>query len=314
MLIAITLLAGCASREGPFPDTIGTPSPVSDTFDREEALAGRETPAPTPAVGRAWTYEGVEFYNEDTAFTVVVSDATAEGYQFAGGAEDDLVYPALWGSWWYGPHDRSLNRVDHDRPLLRFPLRDGASWPFSDTITFVARAFPVDTPAGRDEGGYVIEGGDEHRAIHVEYSPRAQNIVRLTITRADGTTRDDLRMTRVADNASWVWFELGPLTVVPNAHEPGIVEVPEGFDNVLVSAGGTQGSRARVEGPGGTSWSAEFPDVEVWKQTMLPPAAGKWVGVLAERPSVEGAPALPVESPIGWAYMHIAPVRWMRSS
>lgn len=315
MLIALTLAAGCASPDERFPESIATPTsgPVADDFDRERALreGGGAAPAPELAVGRAWTYEGFEFYNEDATFTVVVAQADAQGYLFAAGAEDDLVYPALWGSRWFGERPRDLS--DGDVRMLRFPLSDGASWEYFEGFTLTARAAQVDTPLGPD-AGFVVEGADERRSIHIEYSPRAQNVVRYTATRADGSVRDDLRMARIADAQPWIWFELGPLTVVPNPHEPAVFDVAEGFDHVLVSAGGASGGRARVASPAGPAWDAEFAgEGEVWRHAMLDATPGRWAAAIAGRPFVEGAPELPVDAPVGWAYMHVAPVRWTRS-
>lgn len=311
MLLTALLLTGCLSRGGEENGgPVATPTSGEKRLGPEPAAARSETPAPQLAVGRAWTYEGSEFYNEDKRFTVVVASASGDGYLFAGGAEDDLVYEALWWSRWYNWHDRDLNRVDWDRPLLKFPLYDGATWSFAEGLTLTARAGKVETPLGED-AGYVIEGASERATVHVEYSPRAQNVVRYHVTLADGSVTQDLRMTSVEDARSWVWYELGPLAAAKNTHEPGVLDVAEGFDHVLVSAGGTTGGRARVDGPGGATWSADFTGAETWKHAMLPAAPGKWLGSVAGRPLLDDAPELPASAPIGWAYMHVAPVRWV---
>lgn len=312
-VLLMLLLAGCVGgNASTFPEALVTPTQerTASAERAEGASRAGEVLAPELRAGQAWTYEGKEFYNEDTSFTVVVAQVTGEGYLFAGGAEDDLVYEALWWSMWYGMHDRSLNRVDFDRPFLSFPLRDGASWPLSDTTTLTARAAEVDTPLGKD-AGFVIEGADERRSLRVEYSPRAQNIVRLVTTGADGTVWSDLRMTRVAQAQPWVWYELGPLAVASNPHEPALLDVPEGYDHVIVSAGGTEGGRARVDTPGGPSWSVEFSGDETWRHGMLPAEPGRWVGAVAGRPFLRQVGELPVEAPVGWAYMHAAPVKWL---
>lgn len=313
ILIAL-LLTGCmgsSDPDGPARTTPGAPSADTQrggTFS-EEAPANGSVGPPSLVVGTAWTYEGTEFYNEDTTFTVVVAEARADGYLFAAGAEDDLVYEALWRSRWYGPRDASLAR-DDGSPILRFPLSEGASWDLFEGLTLTARRADVATPTGTD-AGFVIEGSNERVAFHVEYSPRLGAITLYEVTRADGSTRDSLRMTRVAANAPWVWYELGELIVVPNAHEPAAFELAEGFDNLLASAGGHSGSRARVEGPNGASFDASFEGGETWRNAMLPAAPGRWVGAVAGRPFVDGAPELPAEPPVGWAYMHLAPVRWL---
>lgn len=318
LMVAALLLTGCLSGGGgeDDPDSTTTPSPVSDDFDRERALteAGMSTLAPDLQVGRAWTYEGFEFYNEDSTFTVVVADVQVDGYLFAAGAEDDLVYEALWWSRWYNKHDRDLNRVDWDRPLVKFPLYDGASWTHGDGLTLTARAAPVDTPLGKDEG-FVIEGANDRVTMRVEYSPLAQNVVLLRVVTADGDVWHDLRMTGVADDQPWVWYELGELVAVPNAHEPAAFDVPDGFDHVIVSAGGTSGGRARVVSPAGPAWDTEFADArEDWRHAMIDATPGRWAAAIAGRPFVDGAPDLPADAPIGWAYMHVAPIKWIRAS
>ena len=183
-ILLTMLLAGCVAADAPAAAPVATPSLPTD--EPAAAMPNGSVGAPELRIGRAWTYEGSEFYNEDRSFTVVVAEERPEGWLFAGGSEDDLVYEALWWSRWYQVHDRALNRVDFDRALLRFPLFDGASWPYSDALTLTARAAQVDTPLGKDEG-FVIEGANERVTMRSEYSPRAQNLVRLHMVAADGT-------------------------------------------------------------------------------------------------------------------------------
>lgn len=312
VLVAL-LLAGCSTPTDTVSDAPATPSSSGAPSGprAEEGSAGGSdggVAAPELAVGRAWTYEGYELYNGDASFTVVVAQAEAEGYLFAGGAEDDLVYDALWASPWFGPRDRSLNSARYDLPLLRFPLREGDSWSYSSDITLRARAASIDTPLGKDDG-FVIEGASERVVIRAEYSPRAQNVVRFHTT-IGGKVFQDIRMTAVADGQPWVWYQLGTLGVASNPHEPAAIDVSDGFDHVIASAGGTTGGRAHVAGPGGPAWEVEFSGDESWTHAMLDATPGDWVGIVAGRPYVGAAPDLPAEPPVGWAYMHVAPVRW----
>lgn len=311
-LILLVALAGC----------VGSPSapvaPAPDAGSEERAAppeSGREfnasgTPAPELAVGTAWTYEGTQFYNEDPSFTVVVAQARADGYLFAGAARDDVHYAALWGSRWYGEHDLSLAR-EGDARTLAFPLADGASWDYVEDLRLTARLADVATPLGPD-AGFRIEGANERVAVRIEYSPRVGAITLFETTRADGSVRDSVRMTRVAADQPWVWYESGELVVVGNPHEPAAFDVPAGFDDLLISAGGLSGSRASVQSEAGASWSTEFTEpAETWRHASFPATPGRWIGAVAGRPFVDDAPALPAEWPVGWAYMHIAPVRWL---
>ncbi|HVM45266.1 MAG TPA: hypothetical protein VM582_04970, partial [Candidatus Thermoplasmatota archaeon] len=104
---------------------------------------------------------------------------------------------------------------------------------------------------------------------------------------------------------------LGELVAADMRH-PAVLDVPEGYDHVIVSAGGTTGGRVRLDGPGGASWSTEFDGAEAWRHAMLPATPGKWTGIAAGRPFVPEAPPLPADAPLGWSYMHVAPVRWLR--
>lgn len=313
-ILGALLISGCFSGTEPSPDALVTPSAPSAGPESaaEDASAAREVAAPALVPGRAWTYEGYELYNGDSAFTVVVASVSGDGYLFAGGAEDDLVYDALWASPWFGPRDRSLNSARYERDILQFPLREGASWAYSEDLTLTARAATVDTPIGKDEG-FVIEGASERAFIRAEYSPRAQNLVRLHTT-IGGRVFEDIRMTAVADDRPWIWYELGPLGVASNPHEPATVEVPSGFDQVIASAGGTTGGRARIAGPAGPAWEVEFSGDETWRHAMLDAAPGRWVGAVAGHPFVQGVPQELPDAPVGWAYMHLAPVKWLRGA
>lgn len=303
LLLVAALLAGCAA-EAPTPPSV----PLDEREESQPAPLVAERP--THAVGRAWTYEGDEQYNEDAAFTVVVARADRDGYLFAGAAEDDVVYAALWGSPWIG--ERDLDGDPEGVNHLDFPIEDGKSWALNERMTVTARARDVRTPMGT-ERGFVIEGTSERSRVSYDYSPSLGAITRYEGGPLEGDPWDVVRLTGVAENSEWVWYERGELVVVANPHEPQAFELDEGFDAVLASAGGSGGGRALVVPPGGAQpWSVEFGDDEDWRHATFDAVAGQWSAEVLGEPYVEDAPELPADAPIGWAYMHLAPVRWLR--
>lgn len=312
-LLLATLLAGCTANDPPNAGPDGVSTVPSDGPENATAPASADgVPPPVHPVGRAWTYEGAELYNEDARFTVVVARADDAGYLFAGGAEDDLVYEALWGSPWFGERARDMDRHEWMN-VLDFPLRDGASWDYRDGLRVTARATEVATPVGT-QPGFRIEGESERSRVSYDYAPALGQIVRWETGPADATLPrfESLRMVAVAEGEAWVWYELGDLVVVPAPQQPQAFEVPEGHDAVLASAGGRDGSRAILQPPDGEAWTAEFPGEEDWKHAMLDAAPGRWTAAVAGWPYIEGTADVPAE--IGWAYMHVAPVTWLRAA
>lgn len=330
LLLALVLaLPGClgtdppgeaATRTGPLPPTrVACPDVGMTTADAPAGCAASAvangTPAPTLPVGRAWTYQARQTYSPDPEFTVVVAEAGPDGYLFAGGAEDDLVYHALWGSEWHGRHTLDLGIPGWDMVPIRFPLVDGLEWDLTERLRVKARAAQVQTPLGTMPG-FVVEGQDERVTVRYEYADAVGYYVSLLVE-IDGRVHEELKLTRMEEGRSdWVWFERGDLAVVPNPHEPAAFEVPEGFDNVLVSAGGTRGARATVAPPPGgpAPWQTEFTDeAQAWHHAVLPPTPGRWTATVQGRPFLDAVPVEPpAQPPVGWAYAHAAPVKWVR--
>jgi hypothetical protein len=304
-VLFFVLVAGCA-QGGP-----GAPPPTATSVVEASPERNMTVEAPMHPVGRAWTFSGTQQYNPDTDITIVVAAATPEGYLLAGAAEDDVVYEALWGNPLMGNVDAAFTRADWGRAALRFPLSDGASWEYREGVTVTARRASVEMPQGSDEG-FVITGESERTTYRWDYSPALGQIVRHSAVGKDGTVYDDYHLTRVTDGQHWTWYELGALTVVEGPESPGSFDVPAGFDAVIASAGGVTGARASVRGPSGEEWTTEFTGEEEWHHGVLPATPGRWSALVAGRVDVPDGPELPVEQPIGWGYMHVAPVRWLR--
>lgn len=320
-LVAL-LLAGCLGQAAP-PETHPAecppeadcalaPCPAGQRCETDIGYSPASISAPVLPSGRAWTYEGTEFYNEDTKFDVVVLRADEKGYLFGGGAEDDLVYEAVWGGRWYGERTPKLDPAESGRHLLDFPLSDGKSWAYSDDgLTLTARAKEVATPRGLLPG-FVIEGRSDAVTMHAEYAPDIGNLVALRVVYADGIVGQDVRMTQMREGVKGLWYEGGPRAATDAANTLTL-DVPPGFDAVLVSAGGMKGGRAALAGPTGAHWQRDFPEeAETWKQGILAADVGRWAGAIEGRPFIDGAPTLPRDTPLGWGYMAVGAVKWVR--
>lgn len=326
LVMVVLALPGCVGTEAPAGERADPApelrlderclEPVAATADGSACGAQRaaETHAPALEVGRAWTYAARQTYNPDPELTVVVAEAGPEGYLFAGAAEDDLVYHALWGSEWHGRHARDLNVADWSVASFRFPLHDGAEWTMMEGLGVRAHATTLATPVGQVPG-FVVEGRNERFHVRYEYADAVGYYVSY-LFEADGRVHEDLRLTRMeTGRGGWTWFERGEIAVVANPHEPAAFDVPEGYDQVIVSAGGLDRSRALVAPPAGGAppWQTEFDEgAEAWRHAMLPATPGRWVASVQGRPFLDDAPAAPpVSPPLGWAYLHAAPVKWI---
>lgn len=308
ILLPMLLLPGCL---GDAPTATPTADVASDVRPvLQPGNASVDVP-PVHPVGRAWTFRGIQEYNPDTEIVVVVAEARADGYLMAGATEDDVHYDALWGNPLMGETTRAMQREGF-RAWLDFPLVDGKSWTWGETMNVTARRAPVATPAG-SEDGFVISGENEQLRVRWEYAPTLGQLVSLSTVRADGRVLDDLKLVKIEEGRAWTWYERGEIAAAWNPHEPTVFEVPSGYDAVLVSAGGRDGARTVVQSPAGEAWSADFPDDEVWKHATMPAAAGRWSASVVARPFLDDAPPVDVDYPIGWSHTQIAPVKWIRS-
>lgn len=307
--LVLLLLAGCVQPEPQPPDPdVGERS--GEPFPGAPTANYTVNAPPLHPVGRAWTYRGVQEYDPEPEVTVVVAQANEDGYLFAGAAPKDLVYEALWADPLYGPHDRALVRTDFERKWLSFPLYDGKTWAYTDTMSLTARRASLETFNGTEEG-FVIEGSNGAITRRWEYAPALGVIVRHVTTRADGTVIDDYALTSVREGSPWVWYEVAEIGQAV-AEEPALLEVPEGYDNVILSAGGAEGGHVQVRGPTGETWSTTFDGAEEWRHGMLPATPGRWSAAIVGEPYIEIAP--PIDTPLGWAMVRFAAVRWIEGA
>lgn len=273
----------CAEADAAIP-CIGCP-------DCTGANASR-TPAPDLPLGRTWTYAVESFY--EPAFTemrVVVAEKDDAGYLFAGASPDDLAPAVVWHRGWHGTRDLGL--AGGGFRALDFPLFDGKSWEVLDGLAVVALAADVVGPDGTEEG-FVIEGTREDdggtTTFRAEYAPSAGALARLVFETAGGYF-ERLEMTGMSESATYAWFERGaraecqgyvdtPPTSLAAATP---LEVGEGHDVVLVSAGGV-GGRGAVVPPTGTTWTGEGGATETWTTATLPATGGRWTLTCAGGP------------------------------
>jgi hypothetical protein len=311
-IVIVLLLTGCVAAEsagsGDAPKVKPTGEPRIDDLDDATPFAA----APAHPIGRAWTYDGIQQYNPDMPITVVVAEVRPDGYLFAGLDEGDLVYDVLWWNPLLGPRDAQMKSARDDRTLLAFPLEDGKTWAYGDHLTLTARAATIQV-MGRSEEGFVIAGANERVSVLVEYSTALGQLTRRVTTLDGGILLDDHRLVKVEEGRAWTWYERGELVAVGSPAEPAAFDVPAGFDALLVSAGGTDGARAHVQAPSGAAWDASFEGAESWQNGVLPAQQGTWVASLAGSSDLSASPLPPpVDAPVGWAYMHVAPVKWLR--
>jgi hypothetical protein len=167
---------------------------------------------------------------------------------------------------------------------------------------------------GGTEPGFVVEGTGERGHVRYEYAPAVGYYSSWLYESASGGYFEKLTLTRVGQAKDWVWFEPSKAIWAYDPAAPATMDVAQGVDAVLLSAGGA-GGRATVTMPDGSYRTETFPAEAiadgVWRQAILPPLAGKWTASTQDTPS---APVdLPTGRPLGWAYVVLVPVKWTRS-
>jgi hypothetical protein len=292
LALGLVLLAGCSDATGQGDSTaVSSPNPeegpVADGADARGAL-------PKLKAGMTFTFEGQFLYDQLDKFTIVVVNTT-DGQLFAGSTPEDTRYAAIWGHLLWGPRDANLN--DEYAKILSFPLFDGKTWDVYEGMTVVARAADVRTPLG-SEAGFVIEGTRDHYAISADFAPSIGYLTHFE-TRSNEALQDSVSMTAIGTATEGTWFETGSDVYAVYNEPPATLDVPPGFDAVIISAGGLGGARA-VGGPvaASTPWSWENPSMEeTWESVAMEATPGPWVYQAL-------APA------DGWVYMRSLPVKW----
>lgn len=300
-VVLLSLLAGCLSPAEPEapPATCADDAACRTLCDLECTDTTDPGAFVAPPLGRAWTYSATGVYDVDRDLTVVVAEANSSGYLFAAREETSLVGTAIWGRPWYGPKDASLN--SERLRLFEFPLADGKRWDLREDLNVTATAADIRIPGGTVPG-FVMQGERESMKVRYEYAREVGYLVRFR-SEFEGIVYEEIELTGVGRSADWVWFERGPGAFAGAAGDPAaLLQVPEGFDVVVASAGGADGGRARLVPPptAGPPWGHDADGAEAWIATILPAAAGPWV-LAATAP------------PDAWSWIEAAAVRWVRA-
>jgi hypothetical protein len=294
-LVAALLAAGCATAP---PPPTPTPFPTTPGPTAEPAV-----PALFP--GEAFTYKTSGIYNTGREETLVVASRNASGYLFAGASKEDLYESAVWGREWTGPHTLGFDPVGEDaRHLFDFPLAEGKSWAFSKDVTVVAHKTPA---------GYHIQASGGKSTVSYDYDASVGFLSRYHSSAE--RPYDAIDLVKASRVTGYAWYVPGPAAdagtgapaPVPRgtpAPDVATLDVPAGFDAMLLSPGGTSGS-VTVTPPGGAqpfSWQAAAGG-ESWAYAALPATEGKWV--LA---------AAPGSDPNGFSFVRAVAVKWVSGS
>ena len=304
-LALLLLLPGCADDA---PPAAAAPAPEAP---RETAAPNATVGPPELRVGQSWTYRTQGAWDATEEVTVVVAEASAEGYLFAAADRDDLVDEVTWDRFFFGRTDRSLQQLDAEgRPRphqrLRFPLEDGASWSFRD-MTLTARAGKVATPAGPVDG-FLVRGEREGYRMELDYAPSLGAVTHYAGYGPDGTLEDSLDLAATGTAASWAWFERGAEVFFSPPYQdpsqaagylPQTLEVREGDDTVVAWAIGFPGSRAALAPPPPAApWTFEGRGNREYQLTLFDAVPGTWTAA--------GVPG----GPDGWIYLQAHAIRW----
>lgn len=317
--LALAGLSGCFSSSEPdapasepnAPGDDGT-SPTDRGSGETTSGNGSQVQAPEPPVGRQWTYEAQGAWNDLGRFHVVLALREDGSYLLAGTEPDDLD-EEVFDRPWHGPVDGDLNPAEGTTfwdPLFDFPLHDGKTWSWGEDDTVRATAKTLQTPSGPSEGFEMVLEGPEGIDIRWTYAPDVAFLTSFTYELKD-TTIMDIELVDVSTAQDWLWFEEGPSASAnanPEPTDPPIstLEVPEGYDAVIVSAGVEGGGETTVHPPpsGSTDpWTYEGSQEEQWTYDILPGHEGTWT-LQASRDS-------PPPAAEGYAAVGIRAVEWV---
>lgn len=281
LLVLTGALAGCMDGE---EDPYTAPDDGGGSDDRDGGSQGsdgttsdRETgiPAPTLPVGRAWTYEATGVYDTGTTVTIVVAEATDDGYLLAGKTPADLMEDVLWDRPWQGEVDAELNPVGQGAPqLFDFPLDNGKTWEDRGT-TVTARIGQIPHPDGQRIGLIMSASGESGNRTWT-YDPQVGYMTSYKSTRGD-TTYLQLNLTEVTTSETWTWYEAHE-QAFSDGSAPGMLEVSSQATGVVVSAGGWGGGQAQLVPPltGPSPATYQFTDAERWTYDLYEAAEGSW--------------------------------------
>lgn len=307
-VLLLVLFAGCLAPEPP----PAQPSPcgageICACDDCGGCDAADSVPCPSPAVpgarphltpGRSWTYTADGLYDIDTEFTVVVARSDADGVLLAGQTEECIKGAAVWGRVWMGERDGELNEEGYR--MFDWPLADGKSWKLTDAIEVTARAANISVPGGTAPG-FVISGGAEGSTVEYEYADSIGYLVRFRSARGD-VAYADIELKESGPSESWLWFERGPRAFAGGEQPAAVLQVPDGYDSVVASAGGASGGKARLVPPptAGEPWAYDADGAEAWVGTVREATAGPWTLAATSPPG-------------GFGWLEAVAVKWVRS-
>lgn len=284
VLALLALTAGLAGCMGDGEDPDAAPDDGTDREDRAgDPGSGRDTgsqretgiPAPTLPVGRAWTYEATGVYDTGTTVTIVVAQATDEGYLLAGKAPGDLLEEVSWDRPWQGQVDLELNPAGEDgSTLFDFPLDQGKTWE-DRGATVTARIGQIPHPDGQRIGLIMSTETEDGERVWT-YDPQVGYLTSYRSTRGN-TTYLQLNLTETTTSETWTWFE-PHAQAFSDGSAPGMLEVPGEATGVVVSAGGWGGGQAQIVPPltGPAPATYQFTDQERWTYDTYEAAEGSW--------------------------------------
>ncbi len=301
LVVAVLLLAmplvGCLGSDQ---------DPLAAT---QEAPEG--TPAPDLASGTAFVYQAGGHWDLVPSFTVVVAQASDEGYLLTGQTRQDLIGEVFLERAWFGVRDAELNRAPTDGhpegwELFDFPLQDNKTW-HRGQQTVTAHKSPVPTPSGTELGYVMTVGGGpgDDFVIEYTYAPSVGYLTSYTYT-WNGRPVFDITLTEVTRSDTWTWYEQGPVHELSADRGTEIRPFSQtpGYDHLVVYAGGSEGTLATVTPPSLDTgpWTYQVDGKhEAFTGTLLEATEGTWTLTL-QKPQD------------GEAYLGTVAVRWTGSA
>lgn len=319
-LLVAALVAGCFGPADP-PDSDAGPADGSADTVTETPAGVWQLEAPHLTVGQAWTYSLAGFWDATTELTVVVAEASREGYLMAAGSIAELGNEVAWDLPYLGRFAGDLSIVNGwpQAPLLKFPMTENLTWEYYDQLNVTVHRAEVEA-LGEAYDGARIEGANDEATFLVEYAPDIGFVTKLAVHEG-GELAWSLDLTAIASGVTeWAWFERGnevfggglvdgpafwdPASEPPRPSPPADLVVGDEDDAVVVWWLGAEGSTGLVAPPPAgppaeTFEGAGAPNFELRSFAAVP---GSW--------RFSGAPG----DANGWAYFQGHAVRWVGPS